>query len=138
MITMVLDKLSILKGVEKVETVHIESLGGEVKIRPLTSEEWIQISMEEQKGLGEVEVNVGSLRQTDGTLKINLQKQAEASFNAKVKAVSLALSCDGEEWEPGEVKQLLPGVIDEIYAKVMDVSGVNVEESELDQFHPER
>lgn len=65
-----LTKDKILKGIEKVETVYIESLGGEVKIRPLSSSEWQEIVIEEQKGIGEVKLKVGSLQQTDGTMAL--------------------------------------------------------------------
>lgn len=129
-----LTKDKILKGIEKVETVYIESLGGEVKIRPLSSSEWQEIVIEEQKGIGQVKLNVGSLRQTDGTMSIDLAKQTIASFKAKVKAVSLAMTVDGEEWSENEVEQLLPGVVDEIFEHVREISGIQIEEAELDRF----
>ena len=132
-----LTKDRILKGIEKIETVYIESLEGEVKIRPLTSAEWQEIVVEEQKGIGQVKLNVGSLRQTDGTMSIDLAKQTVASFKAKVKAVAIAMSVDGEEWTEEEVRQLLPGVVDEIFEAVRDISGITIEERELDNFRKE-
>ncbi len=132
-----LTKDKILKGIEKVETVYIESLGGEVKIRPLSSSEWQEIVIEEQKGIGEVKLKVGSLQQTDGTMSIDLAKQTIASFKAKVKAVAIAMSVDGEEWTEEEVRQLLPGVVDEIFEAVRDISGITIEERELDNFRKE-
>ena len=132
-----LSKDKILKGIEKVETVYIESLGGEVKIRPLSSSEWQEIVIEEQKGIGEVKLKVGSLQQTDGTMSIDLAKQTIASFKAKVKAVAIAMSVDGEEWTEEEVRQLLPGVVDEIFEAVRDISGITIEERELDNFRKE-
>jgi len=133
----ILNKETILKGVEKVETVYIESLEGEVKIRPLSSSEWQEIVIEEQKGIGEVKLKVGSLQQTDGTMSIDLAKQTIASFKAKVKAVAIAMSVDGEEWTEEEVRQLLPGVVDEIFEAVRDISGITIEERELDNFRKE-
>ncbi len=130
----ILNKESILKGSENIQTVFIESLDGEIKLRPLTSAEWQEITTEEQKAIGEVKLKVGSLNRTDGTMSIDLAKQTIATFRAKVKAVAKAMSVDGVEWAEEEVEKLLPGVVDEIFETVREISGITIEEAELDSF----
>lgn len=133
----VLSKAAILKGVEHVETVEVKSLGGKVKIRPLSSGEWNTILVESQKGLGEVELNVGGFGRTDGVLSIDLSKQTASDFRSKIRAVALALSVGGEEWTEDEVEALPNGAVEELFEHVKTISGIELQEREVDDFREE-
>ena len=145
MTIMALRKEDILKGVNDPELILIETLGGELPLRPLSKAEWSQIEKMEARGYGTFEANETAQRgrrklkggkvETKG--KINLEKQAEADFKGKLEALHLSMNnshheCD--QWSKKEIESLKSSTFDEIYNKVRELSGVTVEKEEIDEF----
>lgn len=135
-----LTKNEILEGIKKVETVCIEALQGEVKIRPLSAVEWGEIEEIEAKALGSFETQEKAMRgqrkksSVESKARINIEQQTKASNEAKYKAVSLALSVDGEEWTIEEVQCMPIAALKEIFENVQRISGVDLEEDDVEQF----
>lgn len=140
----ILTKAEILQGIQKVETVCIKSLKGEVKIRPLSAAEWDSVGEIEAKALGDFETEEKAFRgqRKKGSMaskaRINIEQQTKASNEAKYKAVSLALSVDGEDWSVEEVQSMPAAALKEIYENVQRISGVDLEEEDVEQFHEDK
>ena len=134
----VLTKSDILQGIDTPKKVKIESLNGEIWLRPLSSAEVNEIMNIEAQGYGTFNAT-NNRGQTMADAKMNLsklqEKQAEAKYIAIHKSINNPSNTD--EWEIEELKQFSKQSIDEIYNKVMDLSGVDVTEGEIKQF-PEK
>lgn len=134
----------ILTGTSNTETVYIESLDDEIKIRYLSQSEISEIEKIEAKALGTFETqekaNRNGRRQQGGTVqstaKINLAKQTEASNQAKLVAVSLSCSVDGEEYSTQDVAALPSNVFKELYEKIQEINKLSDEnlDQEVDEF----
>lgn len=130
----VLTKADILMGVNSPKKIEIETLGGELWLRPLSSAEANEIMNIEAQGYGTF--NASSIRgQTTTDGKMNLakvqEKQAEAKYQAIFKSIN---NKKNDEWDYEEIKEMPSDAIDEIYKKVMDLSGVDVTERDVKQF----
>ncbi len=134
-----LTKADILKGVDQVKTLYLESMGGEVDVRPLTEGEWAEIeatrgSGAKIKGSPKFDKNGNfDIRgmQQDLQVVIDSKEMQELEFEAKAKAVAYGLSTEGEVWTVDEVRQLRPvGVVNEIAEFVFEISGVTEETSQ--------
>ena len=134
----VLTKSDILQGIDTPKKVKIDSLNGEIWLRPLSSAEVNEIMNIEAQGYGTFNAT-NNRGQTMADAKMNLsklqEKQAEAKYIAIHKSINNPSNTD--EWEIEELKQFSKQSIDEIYNKVMDLSGVDVTEGEIKQF-PEK
>ena len=137
----VLTKQEILQGIKKIETVFIEALDGEVRLRPLSASEWGMIEEIEAKALGSFETEEKAFRgqRKKGSMaskaRINIEQQTKASNEAKYRAVSLALSIEGgEEWNIGDVEAMPVAALKEIFESVQRISGVDVEGEDVEQF----
>lgn len=134
----VLTKSDILQGIDTPKKVKINSLNGEIWLRPLSSAEVNEIMNIEAQGYGTFNAT-NNRGQTMADAKMNLsklqEKQAEAKYIAIHKSINNTSNTD--EWEIEELKQFSKQSIDEIYNKVMDLSGVDVTEGDIKQF-PEK
>ena len=126
------------------ELKKLESIpNGEVALRYLTQSEIAQIRKTETSGIGTFESQeTGQVRgrrrnkgQYQNITKINTVKQMQASHDAKLLAVRLALSCDGIIYTADDVNQFKPKVLDEIYELIREMNelGEDVEE-DIDEF----
>lgn len=142
---MALRKEDILKGVNDPELIMIETLGGELPLRPLSKVEWGRIEKIEAKAYGVFEANEtakrgkrklkGGMMETKG--KIDLEKQAEAELKGKLETLYLSMNnshpeCD--EWKKEDIGRMKSSAFDEIFDKVKELSGVTVEKEEIDKF----
>ena len=130
----VLTKADILMGVDSPKKIEIETLDGELWLRPLSSAEANEVLNIEAEGYGTF--NASSMRgQTTTDGKVNLakmqRKQSEARYEAIYKSIN---NKKNDEWEYEEIKQLPSDAIDELYNKIMDLSGVDVTERDIKQF----
>ena len=107
----ILTKADILNGVNSLKKVNIEA-----------------------QGYGTF--NASSIRgQTTTDGKMNLAKVQEKQAEAKYHAIHISINNKkNDEWEYEEIKQLPSDAIDEIYTKIMDLSGVDVTERDMKQF----
>ena len=130
----VLTKADILMGVDSPKKILIEALGGELWLRALSSAEANEILNIEAQGYGTFNAsNIRGQTTTDG--KMNLAKMQEKQAEAKYHAIHISINNKkNDEWEYEEIKQLPSDAIDELYNKIMDLSGVDVTERDIKQF----
>lgn len=131
----ILTKADILQGIDTPKKIRIESLNGEIWLRPLSSAEVNEVMNIEAQGFGTFNAsNNRGQTMTDG--KMNLakmqEKQAEAKYIAIHKSINNSKTSD--EWTIEELKQFPKNAIDEVYNEVMDLSGVDVTEADMKQF----
>ena len=134
----ILNKSDILKGINNIQKVHIESLGGELYLRPLSSAELDEINCIEAEGLGTMEQNIkgARLNNTVQSSKINVLKVTQASNKAKYEMIKKSLDNpkNTEQWETEEIQQLPKDAVDELYTKVQEVSKVEITEVDVKNF----
>lgn len=132
----VLSKLDILNGINNIQKVEIESLGGEIYLRPLSESELQDLEMIESKALGVYESSQKGRRDAITKGKINVAKATEASNTAKIQKIFLSINNDKspEEWSEEEIGQLSRKTINELIDKINEISGVEVTTGDVDKF----
>lgn len=134
----ILTKSDILKGIKNVQKVHIESLGGELYLRPLSSAELDEINCIEAEGMGVMEQNIkgAQLNNTVQSSKINVLKITKASAKAKYEMIRMSLDNDKntEPWETEEIQELSKDAVEELYKKVQEISKVEITEVDVKNF----
>ena len=114
----VLSKAAILKGTAHVEEVFIDQLGGSVAIRPLSDGEWADFEAKMLTGQRVTGTNASAARE----IEFDVGTTNHAYHKAKCWAVALAMSVNGEKWQPGEVAQLPAGAPSAIFAEVKELT----------------
>jgi len=133
----VLTKSDILSGIKKVQKIKIESLNGELWLRPLSSAEVNEILNIEAQGYGTFNAS-NNRGQTMADGKMNLAKLQEKQAEAKYMAIHKSINNDkGDEWTLEEIKEFKANAIDEIYDHIMEISGANVKEADVKKFPEE-
>lgn len=132
---MILNKSDILQGINNPKKIEIEALNGELWLRPLSSAEINEILQVEAQGYG----TFNASSKQSATLaegKMNIAKMQEKSAEAKYLAIHKSINNpkNTDEWELQELKLLGKNAIDEIYNKVMEISGVEVTEGDVKRF----
>ena len=134
----ILTKSDILQGIDNPKKVEIEALNGEIWLRPLSSAEVDEILQIEAEGYGTFNAST-SRGNTMADAKMNLAKmqgkQAEAKYVAIHKSINNPKNND--EWSLNELKQLAADGINEIYEKIMDISGAKVTTNDVKNFPEE-
>jgi hypothetical protein len=131
----ILKKSDILQGIDTPKKIQIESLQGEIWLRPLSSAEVDEILNIEAEGFGTF--NAKSNRgQTNAEAKMNLPKMQEKQAEAKYIAIHKSINNpkNNDEWEITEIKTLPADAVNEIYNKVMDLSGASVTTRDVENF----
>lgn len=129
-----LKKSDILLGIDDPRQVTINSLGGEIYLRPLSSSEINKITSIEAEGYGSFEANTRN-RKTDASGKMNLKKMNEATAKAQYEAIRLSINNPkNEEWALEEIQSLHKDAITELYDNIMEISGVNTTEADMKKF----
>lgn len=141
----VLTKSSILNGINQPQKVEIESLGGELWLRPLSSAEVDEIINIEARGFGKFEAT--NTNRTKGKRiqkgesisrgQMDVTKMNEAEAKAKYTAIFKSLDNPKNEddpWEYEDITHLPPNVTKEIKDKIDEISGVNVSEDDVEDF----
>lgn len=144
---MVLSISEILNGKDDYQEHYIESLGGEICLRPLTSGEWDRIEEIKQKDLGDYTINEKTITKKKRRVKGEMESRAKFNINASNKATKKAmyeaikLSTDNEgnpeKWKIEDIKRLHKNEITEIYEKIEEISGVDDEDVEDVEDFPE-
>ena len=130
----ILKKSDILLGIDDPRPITIESLGGEVYLRPLSSSEVNEIVNIEAKGYGVFDAKTRG-KTADASGKMNLTKLNEAEAEAKYQAIYLSINNPkGDEWTLEELQALHSDQIDELYENVMRISGAGITEEEVKRF----
>lgn len=139
---MVLAISEILNGKDDYQEYHIDALGGEICLRPLTTGEWDKIDEIRQKDLGDYTINEKTFTKKKRRVKGEMESRAKFNINASSKATKKAmyeaikLSTDNEgnpeKWTLEDIKKLHKNEIEEIYEKIEEISGV--EEDEVEDF----
>ena len=139
----VLKKSDILQGIDKPRKITIESLNGELWLRPLSSVEITEIVNIEAEGYGKWEAtNTQKGRRlekgealTKGSMDLAKLNSAEA--RSKHECVLKGLDNpknDDDPWTLEDIRRLHQNIIDEIYDKVMEISGANTSEADVKNF----
>lgn len=131
----VLKKSDILLGIDDPRKIMIETLGGEIYLRPLSSSEVNLIVGIEAEGYGNFKASNRN-RQTEASGKMNLAKMNEATAKAQYEAIYLSINNDknDDEWTKDEIQMLKKDAITELYENVMEISGVNTTEKDIKSF----
>ena len=131
----ILTKSDILQGIDNPKKIKIETLNGELWLRPLSSAEVNEILNIEAQGYGTFNATQNR-GQTMADAKMNLAKMQEKQAEAKYIAIHKSINNDknNDEWDITEIKQFPHDAINEIYEHIMDLSGVEVTESDVKKF----
>lgn len=132
---MILKKQDILEGIDTPRKIEIKSLKGELWLRPLSSVEVDEIMQIEAQGYGTFNATQNR-GQTMADAKMNLAKMQEKQAEAKYIAIhkSINNNKNPDDWEIPEIKQFPHDAINEIYDKIMELSGVEVTEQDVKRF----
>lgn len=139
----ILTKAQILQGVNTPKQVKIESLDGELWLRPLSSAELDEASYIEAKGMGNVDQQARSRGQdlsnanVNQNNKFNVEKVTRAQDEAKYQMIFASLDNpknESDPWTLEEIKQLQINVTDEILLKVREISGVELTKRDVKKF----
>ena len=131
----ILTKSDILQGINNPKKVQIPTLNGEIWLRPLSSAEVDEILNIEAQGYGTF--NAKQVRkETQADAKMNLAKMQEKRAEAKYIAIHKSINNDKnkDEWELTEIKQLQADAVNEIYEKIMELSGASVTTEDVESF----
>ena len=130
----ILKKSDILLGIDDPRKITIESLGGEVYLRPLSSNEVNEIVNIESRGFGLFDAKTRG-KNADATAKLNLAKVNEAAAESKYQAILLSINNPkNDEWSLEELHTLHSDQIEELYESVMRISGVETTEADVKRF----
>ena len=130
----ILKKSDILLGIDDPRPITIESLGGEVYLRPLSSSEVNEIVNIEAKGYGVFDAKTRG-KTADASGKMNLAKLNEAEAESKYQAIYLSINNPkGDEWTLEELHALHSDQIEELYENVMRISGAGTTEEDVKRF----
>ena len=130
----ILKKSDILLGIDDPRKITIETLGGEVYLRPLSSSEVNEVVSIESKGYGVFDAKTRG-KNADATGKVNLAKVNEAAAESKYQAIFLSINNPkNEEWTMEELQKLHSDQIDELYESVMRISGAEITEADVKRF----
>lgn len=134
-----LSKNEILKGINNIQKVEIESLGGEIYLRPLSEAELQDLDLIEAKAMGVYESTQKGRSDTLNKGKINLAKATEASNEARIKKIELSINNEknAEDWTPDEIKSLSREAINELNDKIDELSGVEIKKRDVEKFPEE-
>jgi len=130
----ILSKSDILLGIDTPKKVKINTLNGEIWLRPLSSAEVNEILNIEAEGMGTFNASqIKGQTKTDG--KMNLAKMQEKQNEAKYIAIHKSINNPkGDEWTLEEIKTLQLDAVNEIYDHVMKISGAEVSTADVKQF----
>lgn len=130
----VLKKSDILLGIDDPREITINSLGGEIYLRPLSSNEINKVTNIEAEGYGSFEATTRK-KSADASGKMNLKKMNEALAEAQYEAIYLSINNPkNDEWSKDEIKALKTDAITELYDKIMEISGANTTEADIKRF----
>ena len=130
----VLKKSDILLGIDDPREVTIESLGGEIYLRPLSSSEINKVTSIEAEGFGSFEASNRN-KKTEASGKMDLKKMNEATAKAQYEAIYISINNPkNDEWSKDEIKALKTDAITELYDKIMEISGANTTEADIKRF----
>ena len=133
---MVLKKEDILSGINNVQQVTIESLGGEIWLKPLSESQLSEIDLIEAKALGVYESSQRGRSEALNKGKINLAKATEATSEAKIAKIKLSINNEkiDDHWTDEEIGSLPRDVVDELLEKIDEISGVHTTTREVEKF----
>lgn len=131
----ILTKATILNGIDNPQKVKIETLKGELWLRPLSSAEVNEIMNIEAQGMGTI--SASALKgQTTADTKMNLAKMQEKQNEARYIAIHKSINNpkNNDEWTIDELQQLPADAVIEIYDQVMKISGAEVTTADVKNF----
>lgn len=131
----ILTKATILNGIDTPKKVKIETLKGEIWLRPLSSAEVNEVMNIEAQGMGTF--NASNIHgKTSADAKMNLAKMQEKQNEAQYIAIHKSINNDknNDEWTIDELQQLPADAVKEIYDQVMEISGASVTTADVKRF----
>ena len=141
----ILKKSDILQGIKDPNYTVLQLLGGELWLRPLSSAELNEIDNIEARAVGNYETNSTSRMRGKNIQsgesfqkgKFNLEKVNTAQFTAQYERILKSLDNPknmDDKWTRSDLEELHRHQIEELDENVLDLSGVNVTESDMKQF----
>lgn len=126
-------KAMILAGNKYRHTVEVDGIG-EFVIRPLTQLEYECIQEISLDGIDAETIGKLGKMAKGGDVELAPEAIKQAQRNeakGNRMAVSIGLSCDGEQWSEEDVKQLPSNVFEELKNAVFAISGIGSEGAAL-------
>ena len=134
----VITRSDIISGKNNVETFHFDKIGGELRLRPLTDHEMQKIVARiKSEGIGTIKAKpvmkngtVDKDATMDGiNMDFNIENAQMANYQGACLAITMSLdneeNSEEEKFTEDELKQFPAGSVDEIAAKVFEISGVD-------------
>jgi hypothetical protein len=113
---MKLTKAQILEGTSAVKEVRINTLDGDVEIRPLTDGEWATVQ--------EI-INRGVVTKVKGRTPVTEVDAGKAEINDHKSDLFICRTGLTEKWSDDELDKLPAGAVSEISEAIQDLSGVS-------------
>ena len=132
-----LTKAQILEGMNRRETIYVESLGGHVVIRPLSSGEWAAVQAAQLAGFTQTvrpETKKGKKGEKDESnpdmeLAMDLGRIITNEYESQVLAVFHGMVSE-EKWTLEQVRNIPHQALEEIATEVFEITGVTEEVGE--------
>ena len=115
-------KADLLNGVDNIKSEYFEEAGGELEIKPLSAGQWAQV----QECMSQGVERVGE------ELKVDASKAQKGQAGAKFTAVSYGLSVN-DRWTTSEVEKLKPSLVDALYNRILEISGLKDEVQKMEK-----
>ena len=141
----ILKKSQILQGIDDPKNIHIDALGGELWLRPLSVSELDEIDQIEAKMMESYETNERAnvkgrnVRSAETTSSGKLNMVKAAKYRAEGRNMKIYKSLDNpkneeDPWTLDEIGRLSPAAAEEIVEQIDILSGLTVSKSEIDNF----
>lgn len=133
---MVLRKEDILGGINNIQKCNIESLGGEIYLKPLSESQLNELDLIEAKAMGVYESSQRGRSDALNKGKINLAKATEASNEAKIAKIKLSINNEKnpDTWTEEDIGLLPRNAVEELIENINEISGINTTTREVEKF----
>lgn len=134
---MVLRKQDVLIGIDEAVEVELQTVDGSLYLRPLSSKELNNVLNIEAEGFGNFEATAKQGKKDPGaTGKINLAKMNRATQKAQYEAIFLSINNPRNEdkWTLDDIESLKKNIVEELYDKIMELSGAGTTVNDVKRF----
>lgn len=133
-------------GKDTKKTVQIKSMGDSIELGPLSRKEWGEVEELESEAMGDIENTQKEIEDKKGfrqtskrekarmrselKMTMNVKTQIVQSRTARTRAIYLSARKFDDKLEEADVEEMTTNVFDEIYDKVLEISGIPRDEEE--------
>lgn len=123
-------------GIDDPKLVMIDSLGGEIYLKPLSSAEINKVIGIEAEGMGSFEATSKGRKDPNTVGKMNIAKMNAATAKAQYEAIHISINNPKNEdkWNMDEIKALPKNAVTELYDCIMKISGADITVQDVKNF----